>query len=51
MQGQSIIGSVLDGLEEIGSMYLNGEDFEEEAFRKRMEYEEKKRRRKKGIKR
>lgn len=51
MQGQSIIGAVLDGLEEIGSIYQNGEDFEEEAFRRRIEYEEKKRRRKKGIRR
>ncbi|WP_320973701.1 relaxase/mobilization nuclease domain-containing protein, partial [Dysgonomonas capnocytophagoides] len=51
MQGQSIIGAVLDGLEEIGSIHQNGEDFEEEAFRRRIEYEEKKRRRKKGIRR
>lgn len=51
IQSQSIIGAVLDGLGEIGSIHQNGEDFEEEAFRRRIEYEEKKRRRKKGIRR
>lgn len=51
-QSKGIIESDLDALSGIGSIQPHGEDYEEEAFRNRMEYEEKKRqRRKKGIRR
>lgn len=33
----------LDALSGIGSMQVHGEDYEEEAFKDRMEYEEEKR--------
>jgi hypothetical protein len=48
------VGDILDSMSESGSggMQLHGDDPAEEAFRNRMEYEEKKRqRKKKGIRR
>lgn len=48
------VGDILDSMSELGSvgMPLHGDDLQEEAFRSRMEYEEKKRqRKKKGIRR
>lgn len=51
-QSKGIIESALDATSGIGSIQPHGEDYEEEAFRNRMEYEEKKRqRKKKGIRR
>ncbi len=47
-KGVSIIGSVIDGL--AGASFIepgNGEDYQENAFRERMEYEERKRKKKK----
>lgn len=51
IQAKSVVESVLDDLGGTGGIRLNGEDPEEEAFRKRMEYEYKKRRKKNGIRR
>ncbi|MFV0539214.1 MAG: relaxase/mobilization nuclease domain-containing protein [Dysgonomonas sp.] len=51
-QSKGIIESALDAISGIGSIQPHGEDYEEEAFRNKMEYEEKKRqRKKKGIRR
>ncbi|QIK58339.1 relaxase/mobilization nuclease domain-containing protein [Dysgonomonas sp. HDW5A] len=48
---QPITESMSDNLGGIFNIHLNGEDHEEDAFRKRMEHEEKQRRKKSGIKR
>ena len=50
-QIQPITESMSDSLGGIFNIHLNGEDHEEDAFRKRMEHEEKQRRKKSGIKR
>lgn len=50
-QSASIIDSVLDGLSGMTNFQQHGDDYEEDAFRKRMEHEEKQRRKKSGIKR
>lgn len=42
-QTKDIVESTLDALSGIGSMQVHGEDYEEEAFKDRMEYEEEKR--------
>lgn len=47
-QSKGVIESVLDGLSGISGGHLHGDDYEEEAFKNRMEYEEKKRKKKRG---
>lgn len=46
-KGASILESVIDGLAGASFIEPNGEDYQENAFRDRMEYEEQKRRKKK----
>lgn len=50
-QAQPITESMSDSPGGIFNIHLSGEDHEEDAFRKRMEHEEKQRRKKSGIKR
>ncbi|MBF0577562.1 relaxase/mobilization nuclease domain-containing protein [Dysgonomonas sp. GY617] len=46
---KDIIESTLDALSGIGSMQVHGDDYEEEAFKDRMEYEEEKRKKKRQF--
>lgn len=50
-QTKDIVESTLDALSEIGSMQVHGDDYEEEAFKNRMEYEEQKRKKKNQFRR
>ncbi|QIK55712.1 relaxase/mobilization nuclease domain-containing protein [Dysgonomonas sp. HDW5B] len=50
MESKSVVESVLDGLSGTGLLQTHGDDYQEEAFRNRMEYEESKRQRKKKRK-
>ncbi|WP_370567640.1 relaxase/mobilization nuclease domain-containing protein [Dysgonomonas sp. Marseille-P4677] len=51
-QSAGVIGSILDGLSGMSVFQPHGEDYEDNQFRKRLDYEEKKRqRKKKGIRR
>lgn len=48
-QTKDIVESTLDALSGIGSMQVHGDDYEEEAFKNRMEYEEEKRKKKRQF--
>ena len=48
-QTKDIVESTLDALSGIGSMQVHGDDYEEEAFKDRMEYEEEKRKKKRQF--
>lgn len=48
-QSKDIVESTLDALSGIGSMQVHGDDYEEEAFKDRMEYEEEKRKKKRQF--
>lgn len=48
---KDIIESTLDALSGMGSMQVHGDDYEEDAFRNRIEYEEQKRKKKQQIRR
>lgn len=48
-QRKDIVESTLDALSGIGSMQVHGDDYEEEAFKERMEYEEEKRKKKRQF--
>lgn len=48
---KDIIESTLDALSGIGSMQVHGDDYEENAFRNRIEYEEQKRKKKQQLRR
>lgn len=50
-QSKGIIGSLIDAAADLGNAESNGENYEEEAFRNRMEYEEQKRKRKNKYRR
>lgn len=50
-QSKGIIGSMIDAAADLGSVESNGDNYEEEAFRNRMEYEEQKRKRKNKYRR
>lgn len=50
-KSKDIIESVLDGISGISTLQSHGDDYEEEAFKSRMEYEEQKRKRKKKFRR
>lgn len=48
-QTKDIVESTLDALSGIGSMQVHGDDYEEEAFKNRVEYEEEKRKKKRQF--
>lgn len=48
-QTKDIVESTLDALSGIGSMQVHGDDYQEEAFKDRMEYEEEKRKKKRQF--
>ncbi len=49
-QSASVVGSLLDGLAGIAAIQQHGDtDYEENRFRQQLEYEERKRRKKKGL--
>lgn len=50
-QTKDIIESTLDALSGIGAIQVHGEDYEEEAFKNRVEYEEQKRKKKQQFRR
>lgn len=45
-QGASLIGSLIDGIDSLSAPEVHGDDFEEEQFVRRMEYEQEKRNKK-----
>lgn len=48
-QTKDIVESTLDALSGIGSLQVHGDDYEEESFKDRMEYEEEKRKKKRQF--
>lgn len=50
-QSVSVAGSILDGLSGMSVFQSNGDDYEDEQFKKRMSYEEKKRKQKNKFRR
>lgn len=50
-QSASVLGSILDGLSGTSVFQFNGDDYEEDQFKKRLSYEEKKRKQKNKFRR
>lgn len=50
-QSASVVGSILDGLSGMSVFQSHGDDYEDEQFKKRMSYEEKKRKQKNKFRR
>lgn len=49
-QGASLLGSLIDGIDSISTFEVHGDNYEDEQFAKRMQYEQNKRNRKRKFK-
>ena len=49
-QGASLLGSLIDGIDSLSTFEVHGDNYEDEQFAKRMQYEQNKRNRKRKFK-